>query len=270
MADKSPQETAKAEIQGLNRRIKDLEIKLWERFNAKPEPVPMSRSSVEAYIGIAIGIVLAVLPMTWWLRIFLFVVLEWVCVDFSLRSPFTFKWPALIKRALCVVVCSWIAWVAYGNVTDAYTNDEFPKNVRYMLSWGTASGTVIVWPQPNGEGGRIIGNPLSEIVVDGTKIQRYSKKYKLWAVCSHHSGFTDPKDDPVSGSALFDVNNDGTPILMKIPWNDRFRWEVMHGASQTNYALILIPKKLSSASFPTVRDALRQGGVALEYNGGSP
>jgi len=104
---------------------------------SKAEPAgPLSRSSLEAYTGIVIGIVLAVLPMTYWLRAILFFILLVVCADFTWRSPFTYRWPYLVKTLAVAVVMPGLGWVAYGNVSKAYQDSEFPPDAKYIIYYG--------------------------------------------------------------------------------------------------------------------------------------
>lgn len=132
-------------IQELDRKNKILEKRL---AAAHREPVSihapatnkLSRGSQEAYIGIAIGIVLAVVPMTWWLRLILFVILEAICMDPCWRSEITYKRNRLVKGILCIGFSYFIISAAWGNVNRAYKESEFPPNVMYMTSWGDVPG----------------------------------------------------------------------------------------------------------------------------------
>jgi hypothetical protein len=88
------------------------------------------------------------------------------------------------------------------------------------------------------------------------------------AVCYHSTGLLDPKDVPISGSALFDIQNDLMNI--KIPWNQQFQTELIQRMSGTSYALLLVPKKIEQVSFLTMRDAEAKGARTLETKGGPP
>lgn len=262
-------EQAKAEIRNLNRQIGNLRTEL-AAAKAKPEPKPLSRSSIEAYVGIAIAVVLAVQPMTWWLRIPLFLILVGVVADFGWRSPFTFRWNEAAKGFICLLAAGWVGWAGFQNVINARNTERFPPNVMYMASWGAANpgGVTIYYNDKNGKGGHIQGEAASRVVVQGSEVEKFAKDYRLWAACLHLSGLLDPKDLPVSGSAIFDI--DGPEISMKIPWSDRFQLEAINGQGGTNYVLMLIPKSVKSANFATIRDALNQGAVQLQIAGGPP
>lgn len=97
---------------------------------------------------------------------------------------------------------------------------------------------------------------------------RFAPKYNLWAVCFHAHGLVDPKDEPVSGSGVFDIEDSLTSIL--ISWNSQFQSEVIGGFVGTNYALVLVPKDAKVDKFLTLRDALKGGAVILQGSTGPP
>jgi hypothetical protein len=270
MSGNDPLASARAEVQGLNRKVKELQTEL-SVAKRKPQTKaePLTRSSVEAYAGLAIGITLAVFPMTWWLRIPMFAILAYLSLDFCLRSPFTYKWNGGAKGLIGLACASWIVWAAYGNIKTAYRDQEFPVNILYMLKWGPDPDVSVVLPNRDGQGAQIIGSPSSIVTVDGTKVSRYADKYRLWAVCFHNTGYLDTNDIPVSGSSLFDITS-LSEIEMRVPWSQQFQQELLHGYRPTSYALVLVPKDVKSPSFSTIRDALNRGGVFLQMNGGPP
>jgi hypothetical protein len=263
--DRSQLESAKAEIQGLNRRITELQDQLRKSVAARSEEeakkAKLSRSSMEAYGGVGIGIILAVLPMTWYLRLVLFVILTAICGDFCWRSPLTYKWGPWKKAVLCLVVLGAVTQTGVKNVRNAYIDDRFPPNVQYFVLWGGNSDPLRVTPS-----GKVVGMLASHVTVDGTKAMRYADDYRLWAACFHMGGLVDPNDTPVSGSNLFDI--EPRPIEIQIKWSPEFISEVSHGDNTTNYALVLIPKKVTNPSFTTLRDAMDKGGVVLQRTSG--
>ncbi len=199
----------------------------------------LSRSSIEAYIAIAIAILLAVFPMTWYLRLFLFVVLAVVCVDFCWRSPPTYNRNGLLKVMLCAIVVGVVMWTGVGNVMDAYKETRFPPHVAYMLQWGEA-------PEGNG----------CYFKIDGNQVKRYASQYRLWTGC-YHPGLLDQKDAPVSGSVLIDI--EPGIITIRSIWNEKYISEANDGARGTRYFVALVPKNISSPSFSTIRDATGRG-----------
>jgi hypothetical protein len=279
MVSKNQLAKARAEAADLNRKNKELERLLSEAQRA-PSPTPepesepqrkkLERSSIEAYVGISVGIVLALVPMTWWLRIPLFITLGVMCADFCWRSPFSYKWPAFPRIAVVAVVLFLVGKVGLENVSQAYADDMFPPNVDYIRWWGDIPGQVrtVFYADQNGKGGRIEGSTEGQIIADGTKMGKFAKKYKLWAALYHNVGFTDAKDAPASGSAIFDISAD--LIYMKIPWSDEFKTEVERQYIESEYSLVLIPIGVPADSFRTVRDAVNHGGILLQTKGGPP
>jgi hypothetical protein len=254
---------AKAEIKRLNGRIEQLQMPRVE--------TRLSRSSFETYVGLGTGIILAVLPMTWWLRIALFALLDAMCADVCWRSPVSHGWPKKAKGLAVIVFCGWISWVGYGNIRNSYIQQKFPQNQDYMTRWGSIQGgsTVIQYPNPDGSGGSIHGEAASEVIVDGSKVMRYANEYRLWAVCFHNTGYSSFNTQAVSGSNLFDIN-DGQ-IAIKILWNAQYQYEIIHRMTTTTYGLLLIPKSIKSATgFSTIQDALDKGGVVLHIAAGPP
>lgn len=65
---------------------------------------PLSQSSMEAYSGIALAIVLGVFPMTYWLKGIMFVGLMALCGDFVWRST-AHPWVGYILEACCIDNC---------------------------------------------------------------------------------------------------------------------------------------------------------------------
>ena len=63
----------------------------------------LGRSSVEAYGGIINGIIVAVLPMTWWLRCLLLLVVGALITDLSFRSPLTVKLHGVMRAFVCLL-----------------------------------------------------------------------------------------------------------------------------------------------------------------------
>jgi hypothetical protein len=264
---RSQLESAKAEIQGLNRRITELQDQLRKAVAARSEEeakkAKLSRSSMEAYSGVGIGIVLAVLPMTWYLRLALFIILTAICGDFCWRSPFTYKWKPWTKVILCLVVLGAVAQTGVKNVRKAYIDDRFPPNIPYLILWGGNSDPLRVTPS-----GNVVGMLGSHVTVDGTKAMRYADDYRLWAACFHEGGLIDPNDTPVSGSNLFDIES--RAIEIQIKWGPIFLREIANGDRTTDYVIMLIPKKVTSPSFTTLRGAVDKGGVILQRTSGPP
>lgn len=240
------------------RRIKSLST---AASIGKPEaPRPLSRSSIEAYVGIAIGIILGVLPMTWWIRIILFAVLAFVCGDFIWRSPVTYRWRKFLKGPLASVVVLYIGWVGWGNVRKAYQESEAPPEGQYMLSYGglDPNAGVVHSKTPH-----FVGTPGGKIIVNGYLLGKYADKYQLIATCFQWSGSGDFKDaHDISKSGLFDIAP--MEISMTIPWNAQFMDELEHSYGGINYAVLLVPRGLSPETFTSLRAAMDKGAKLLQ------
>jgi hypothetical protein len=258
---------ARAEIKTLNGKLAELQ----EKHSGKLE-----RSSLEAYTGIVIGAALALFPLTWYLRIGLFLVLLAVATDFVWRSPYTYKWVVGARLVIAAVVVFWIGEVGYANVRNAYLTEKFPPNQNYMVQWGDDPNarTHVTYADKDGNGGKIDADAFSTVIANGQNLFRYGDEYRLLAVCFHQIGSVDSKDVPISKSSLFDMDNkQQQAILMRIPWNSPFSNEVIHGYKGTNYALILVPKSVTQDtvdSLSTARPIVDRGGVILETVEGPP
>jgi hypothetical protein len=227
----------------------------------------LGRSSIEAYAGIGIGIVLAVQPMTWWLRVALFAILVFVCGDFCWRSPFTYKWNVIVKGGLCVAIAAWLGYVGWGNIRAAYQDDLFPKDMEYLKSWGPENMSFRVVAGESRPFYTAV--PASRIVVFGLRLTRFSKKFKLMGVCFFSDPYKDPADVPnVSKSSLFDI--DGDDLTIRIPWNGSYVDALEKNARGTDYFLLLVPGSFTDLNFSTLREAQESGAIELEWHGGPP
>jgi hypothetical protein len=242
-------------INKLKREIAALQTRLQEREGGKG---PLSRSSMEAYAGISIGAVLAVIPMNYWIRAILFVVLCFVASDFIWRSPLSWKWPIAIRVLLVAVVLVALSYVGGLNVEQAYRQAGVPPEAKYMVAYGALDENTKVWRNPV----KIEGMAAGKIVVNGYILGKFSSRYKLVATCFHWNGLGDVKDaKEISKSGAFDIRD--AEITIPIPWNKQFIEELNIYTHGTNYVLLMIPKKVSLDSFTSVREALDEGGYIL-------
>ncbi len=223
---------------------------------------PLSRSSLEAYTGIAVGVMLGVFPVTWWMRILMFLILETVAVDFVMRSPFTIKWWKFVKYALCIAVVMLLGFVAINNVQDAYTLSRVPPPDQYMLSYGSLDPNLLLKFPPLS----LTGKPGGLVSAAGYLLGKYAKDYRLVAVCFHYRGTSDFKDvKNISKSAAFDI----APYSMElsIQWNNTYMSELSSGIIGPYYVLLMVPKELSVDSFDSVREAMAKGAIILNAGG---
>jgi len=225
---------------------------------------------MEAYIGIALGVVLGVIPMTWWLRIPLFVLLCLVCVDFCWRSPVTLKYlPKRVRILACLVIFVALVWAGGKNVVTAYQAENLPpRAVRYLQSWGPLDNNVgVVRIPPNVPVLR--GRPGGKLVVDTSGLKNYSQKYRLWGACFHWDGREDLLDTTnISHTSFFDIT--GTNVAMACPWNQQYSDEYIRGYRTTEYYILLVPLKVNKSDFGSLREAVAYGGYILQEQSGEP
>ncbi len=219
----------------------------------------LSQSSMEAYGGLTLAVILGVLSMTYWLRALLFIGLMGLWGDFLWRSPFTYKWHKPIKTVVISGVIFGIGWVGWANVKTAYDAYEFPANVRYITTYGPADPRTKVHPWG------IDGIAAGVVKVNGDLLQHFSDRYNLVAICFIWDGKEDFIDsDGISKSAAFDITSG--EISMLVPWNEKFIATVeQHGYGQTNYGVLLVPKNVSPDSFSSIRSAQKKGAKLLEH-----
>lgn len=274
------QEIGELEAAGerLRQRVLELEVQTAKGEPLAPsesdsiavKPVPLQRSSMEAYAGILIAALLALFTITWSFRVFLFLVLIFLCADFCWRSPFTLRWPKRARALICVLVVGLVIRVGYFNVKTAYLEEAFPADANYLIEWGPPKeGSRVSFAKSKDDPGEIIGKAESYLKVDGTKLKRYRDKYKIWAAIFTYDGTIEYKDVQLGGSSgLFDVA-DG-PIDITVPWNEHFKWRLTHHWRGTDYVVLLVPMKITSPSFRTIREALDQGSVQIALKTGPP
>lgn len=101
----------------------------------------LERSRIELYIGIAIGILLAVLPMTWWLRILGLLAVEVLAVDLSFRSPLMFNTHVGIKIGTVLSVLFILAAASWNTIRSEYRAD-------HPIATVDSPGPQIQQPQP--------------------------------------------------------------------------------------------------------------------------
>jgi hypothetical protein len=232
---------------------------------------PLTRSSIEAYVGIVLGVSLAVFRMTWWMRIPLFVLLCIVCVDFCWRSPFTLKYLARIPRLIvCGALGIMIAYVGWRNISEAKRDEDFPPEaIEYLKSWGSLDVNWHWELAPPNSVPIFRGARAGKVVIDSTKLRNYSGKYRLWATCFHWDGRQDLLDTKnISHTGLFDIS--GTDVVIPIPWNEHFFNELLNagGKAPAEYYVLLIPKDIQRSDFNSIREAVAAGGYVLEGKGG--
>jgi hypothetical protein len=270
------------EIQELHRRNEALakwlgeckkqveDIGTQSALKAKPNSTePLSRSSMEAYIGIALGVALAVFPMIWWTRIPLFLLLCFVCVDFCWRLPLFLKlFGKPIRIGLCLLVFGVLVWAGKGNISKAFRDEQRLPDAKYALFWGSFEPGTVVLVGPSGN--LIVhGTAANKVIVNGELLKRYSENYKLRAACFFWDGMQDIKDvsRTLSISAIFDIVEG--PIPIGIPWSRDYLEHMAKGETNITFVLILVPKSMEKESFGTLREAESKGAIVIILGGSS-
>jgi hypothetical protein len=86
----------------------------------------LQRSRIEAYLALA-GIAAAALPMTWYLRSALILLLAGIIADLIVRSPLTIKWPLWVKGFCIVAALALLIATAWRPIFDDYRGVELPE-----------------------------------------------------------------------------------------------------------------------------------------------
>jgi hypothetical protein len=208
--------------------------------------------------------------LTWWLRAILFLVLTGIAADMAWRSPWTYNLPKYLRIPLEIVVITLIGIYASSNVLDEYRQENtVPPPRTYIISDGLQA-------TPNESYAVIPGNPPtvrgvagSQVTIDGTLLKQFANKYRMVAVAFHYNGTGDYSDvTDICKSGLFDIGP--RRIEIRISWNKKFLREMLTGAKQTNYIVLLLPNGLDVDQFNSIRQALRLGGMLVQGAGGPP
>ena len=89
-------------------------------------PKPLGRSSIEAYAGIAISLLVAFfsLPWPWYVKLLLMLVLSGLGSHVAFRSAWTIALPKRIKVMLCIVVIGAVAAISWHRISTQYIEDH--------------------------------------------------------------------------------------------------------------------------------------------------
>ena len=93
----------------------------------------LERTTLEAYAGIAIAIIIAMVPMIWELKLLAFIVLAGLATDVAWRSPWTYKWSLINKvigSAIGLVIVASIGWRP---VAKQYLEDNKPTLAAFRI-----------------------------------------------------------------------------------------------------------------------------------------
>ena len=104
------------------------------KIKAKAEIPKLERSSVEAYFGIVIGIVIAAVPMHWELKAAAFALIGILLTDICWRSPWTYQWSPRSKMALVIISWILVVAIAWQPIGDQYVDDQKPTEAKFSIS----------------------------------------------------------------------------------------------------------------------------------------
>jgi len=83
----------------------------------------ISRSTGEAYLGIAIAIFVAVFPVGWWVKVILMCIVGALAVDIVFRHPWTIGFHWLTRTLLAVLGIVFLAAISYKPIHKQYSDD---------------------------------------------------------------------------------------------------------------------------------------------------
>jgi hypothetical protein len=90
----------------------------------------LSRSSIEAYVGIAIAVVVTVFTLTWWVKASLVLVLAYMVCDVSLHSSWTLKLPKVGRSLVCLVALAVLGSFSWRPVYEQYREEVRPLSAK--------------------------------------------------------------------------------------------------------------------------------------------
>ena len=134
----------------------------------------MERATLEAYAGIAIGIMIWVLPATWWLKSVGLMVMFCLLVDISFRSPYTYNWSIKSKIIASIIGGFIMGSIGYNPINDQYIQDHKPRKAALHLLVTDFAACPFLPPYP----------PNSELItvwakVDNVGAPSVAKDWKL-------------------------------------------------------------------------------------------
>jgi hypothetical protein len=141
-----------------------------------------------------------------------------------------------------------------------------------VLAWIPSIKWLLEAPHPEilGWGGVLGMQPLTlEITVNGSSLDWYSNSHRLIAVAMHYYGDKDISDvDAIQKSPPFEIRK-GAVVIMIRP-KETYVNEFVHGAINTNYHLLLVPRGVNDKAFSTLRQAKELGAFDIWSGSGPP
>ena len=229
--------------------------------------IGLERSSVEAYVGIAIGIVSVVFTLTWQVKTAFLIVLAFFTSLLVAESRLCAERKISTRLLAGLLVFSVVCSVGWKPIKAQYDEEQFPDDHLYIQQWGLNDGGAKI--QPGNPPKVIEGAAANEIVVDGSRLIQHRDHYKLVGVCFHHLKPGDVQDEPaISKSGAYDIED--RQIKIVIPWSNQFFGEVASGITPTGYELLAVPNGISPDQFSTIRQAVAFGAKRIQRTTGGP
>ncbi len=101
----------------------------------------ISRSTYEAYFGIALAAIVGVFPMNWWLKTILMVIVCLISIDIAFRHPRTIQFHWATRMSLGVASVLLIVAIFYAPIRKQYIEDHAAALEGELCSfrsfWGT-------------------------------------------------------------------------------------------------------------------------------------
>jgi hypothetical protein len=83
----------------------------------------MDRTRAEFFTGLAVGLAAMIVPMTWWLRVGLLLVLSGIVADLIARSPLTARYHVALRAVAACLAVALIAFLSWKPISDEYTKE---------------------------------------------------------------------------------------------------------------------------------------------------
>jgi len=84
----------------------------------------IERSSLEAYGGATLGVLIAVIPLHWQWQLILFIIIFCISIDVSWRGPAVNRWKKRYKLTLIVINFLLLIAIGWGPIHDQYNKDH--------------------------------------------------------------------------------------------------------------------------------------------------
>jgi hypothetical protein len=163
----------------------------------------------------------------------------------------------VILGSLCF---SWIGWFKLREIQNRNPYATFQSRHN-------AQGAMTVW------GGGTLNlrqrHGILAVQIDGEPLLPYKDDYKIIAIAWHNIGALDDNDvSDLNKSDPHDILEGNINISIIV--SDKFLGDLVDGMHGTDYAGLLIPNKIRTDQFSTIRQAESVGAIVIGRAGGPP